>query len=107
MAVIHREKSCSCIRGTSYLIARDALPVLTVSQEQLKVQQPDLEKALVKVVLAPEPYPAPGRAIRNLVARCLVVMCTRGETRTLFDTLQAFLKIVGDFKAYDRDTNKM
>ena len=52
-------------------------------------------------------HPAPGRAIRNLVGRCLIALYTRGETRTLFDTMQSFLKIVGDVKAVDKDANKM
>ncbi|KAF8184200.1 armadillo-type protein [Pholiota molesta] len=73
----------------------------------LKPQQPDLEKTFIKIVSAAEPYPAPGRAIRNLVGRCLVTLYTRSETRTLFDTLQAFLRIVGDFKANDRDVVKI
>jgi hypothetical protein len=53
------------------------------------------------------PTPTPGRALRNLVGRCLVALYTRGETRTLFDTMQAFLKIVGDLKAVDNEANKM
>lgn len=76
------------------------------AQQHLKSVQGDLEGTLVKIITAPEPYPPPGRALRNLVGRCLVALYTRGETRTLFDTLQAFMKIVGDFKAPDKDTNK-
>ena len=76
-------------------------------QEYLKSRQSDLEAALVNVIKAPEPYPTPGRALRNLVARCLITLYTRAESRTLFDTLQAFMAIVGDFKVQDKDTNKM
>lgn len=61
----------------------------------------------MKIISAPEPYPPPGRAIRNLVGRSLVSIYTRCETRTLFDTLQAFLRIVGDFKSNERDVVKM
>ncbi|KAG5643615.1 hypothetical protein DXG03_000582 [Asterophora parasitica] len=75
--------------------------------QQLKGVQANIERTLVKIVTAPEPYPPPGRALRNLVGRCLVALYTRGETRTLFDTLQAFMKIVGDFKAADKETNKI
>lgn len=35
------------------------------------------------------------------------MLYTKGETRTLFDALQSFVKIVGDFKAQDKDVNKM
>ncbi|KAK0239818.1 clathrin-coated vesicle protein [Armillaria nabsnona] len=73
----------------------------------LKAKQADIEATLVKIVTAPSPFPAPGRAIRNVVARCLVSLYTRSETRTLFDTIQAFLKIVGDSKTADKDTRRM
>jgi hypothetical protein len=37
-----------------------------------------------------------------------VELYVRGETRTMFDTVQAFMKIAGDFKApTDRDGSKM
>ncbi|KAJ7157551.1 clathrin-coated vesicle protein [Mycena crocata] len=75
--------------------------------EQLKSKQADVESALVKVVLAQDPYPTPGRALRNCVARCFVALYTRGETRTLFDTLQAFIKVIIDFKTPDRDSHKI
>jgi hypothetical protein len=66
-----------------------------------------LEPTLVKVIVAPEPYLPPGRALRNLAARSFVALYTQGETRTLFDTLQAFMKVMGDFKTPDKDINKM
>ncbi|KAF8074912.1 clathrin-coated vesicle protein, partial [Lyophyllum atratum] len=78
-----------------------------ISPKDLKGIQANIESTLVKIVTAPEPYPAPGRALRNLVARCLVAMYTRGETRTLFDTLQAFMKIVGEMKAAVREATKI
>ncbi|KAH0586658.1 hypothetical protein H2248_007874 [Termitomyces sp. 'cryptogamus'] len=79
-----------------------------VTAQHLKTVQVELESTLVKVITAPEPYPAPGRALRNIASRCLVALYTRGETKTLFDTLQAFMKIVGDFKtASDKETSKI
>ncbi|CAK5267776.1 unnamed protein product [Mycena citricolor] len=77
------------------------------SMDHLKAKQSDLESTLVKVVLAQDPYPMPGRVLRNSVARCLVALYTRGETRTLFDTLQAFMKVIIDFKTPDRDSHKI
>ncbi|KAK0495924.1 clathrin-coated vesicle protein [Armillaria luteobubalina] len=73
----------------------------------LKAKQADIEVTLVKIITAPSPFPAPGRGIRNVVARCLVSLYTRSETRTLFDTIQAFLKIVGDSKTADKDTRRI
>ncbi|KAJ7675207.1 armadillo-type protein [Mycena rosella] len=81
--------------------------IADASAEHLKAKQGDLETTLVKVVLAQDPYPIPGRALRNCVARCLVALYTRGETRTLFDTLQAFIKVIIDFKTPDRDSHKI
>ncbi|KAG6887575.1 hypothetical protein C0992_011744, partial [Termitomyces sp. T32_za158] len=79
----------------------------TADQQHLKTVQAKLEGTLVKIITAPEQYPAPGRALRNIAGRCLVTLYTRGETRTLFDTLQVFMKVVGDFKATDKETIKM
>lgn len=76
-------------------------------QDQLKTKQTDLEKTLIKIISAPDPYPSPGRALRRPVARCLIALYTRIETRTLFDTIQVFLKIVGEFKAVVKDAVKM
>lgn len=71
----------------------------------MKAKQSSLEDSLINVISSPTP--TPGRALRNLVGRCLVALYTRGETRTLFDTMQAFLKIVSDLKAVDKEINKM
>lgn len=77
-------------------------------QSDLKAKQGDIEKALIKVVASPDPYPTPGRAFRNLIGKCFVEMYVRGETRTMFETVQAFMKIAGDFKApTDKDGSKM
>ncbi|KAF8998676.1 armadillo-type protein [Cyathus striatus] len=51
---------------------------------------------------------SPGRAIRELVGRCLVGMYTRGETRSMFDIVQSCMRIVGDFKSLsERDASKI
>jgi hypothetical protein len=75
----------------------------TIPIGDLKPKQGELEQTFLKIISAAEGYPPPGRALRNLVARSLVVMYTRGETRTLFDTLQAFLRLVGDVKNLEKD----
>ncbi|KAF7331836.1 Clathrin-coated vesicle protein [Mycena kentingensis (nom. inval.)] len=81
--------------------------VKNATPDYLKTKQSLVEGALVKVVLAQDPYPIPGRALRNCVARCFVLLYSRGETRTLFDTLQSFMKVVIDFKGADRDLYKI
>ncbi|KAJ7637580.1 clathrin-coated vesicle protein [Mycena polygramma] len=81
--------------------------IADATAEHLKAKQADVEASLTKVVLAQDPYPVPGRALRNCVARCFVALYTRGETRTLFDTLQAFIKVIIDFKTPDRDSHKI
>lgn len=66
-----------------------------------------MEATLLKIVTSPEVYPSPGRPIRNLVAKCYVAIYSRGETRTLYDNIQAFLKILGDSKAPNKDSSRM
>lgn len=80
----------------------------TAPPEDIKVAQKDLEASLINVVTSREPYPVPGRALRNLVASCFLVLYTRGDSKNMFDTLIAFLKVAGDFKApADRDQHKI
>jgi hypothetical protein len=60
------------------------------------------------VISSRESYPVPGRALRNLVASCFLTLYARGDSKNMFDTLIAFLKVAGDFKApADRDQHKM
>ena len=61
----------------------------------------------MKIISASQGYPPPGCALQNLVGRSLVVLYTRGETRTLFDTLQALLRLVGDVGNLDKDVLKV
>ncbi|OSD03664.1 ARM repeat-containing protein [Trametes coccinea BRFM310] len=75
--------------------------------DHLKACQADLEASLVKVVTAPEPYPLPGRPIRRLVASCLKALYMRGETKSLFDTIQAFLKILSETKPPAKESSRI
>jgi len=68
------------------------------SYSSLKASQSHLEETMLKVIEAQEPYPTPGRSLRKLVSRCLVLLYTRGDSRSLFDTLQRLLKLVVDLK---------
>lgn len=76
-------------------------------QEELKTTQADLEASLIKIVTAPEPFPLPGRPVRRLVANCLKALYTRGETRTLFDTIQAFLKLLAETKPPAKESSRV
>ncbi|KAI0688492.1 clathrin-coated vesicle protein [Cytidiella melzeri] len=73
------------------------------SADDLKESQKPLVDALLKVITAPEPYPSPGRPIRQLVAQCFAQIYTKGDTRSLFDTVQALLKIPLDPKLVSKD----
>lgn len=57
------------------------------------------ETKLLKVIAGQSPYPVPGRPFRQLAARCLVHLYTRGESRTLYDTLQTLLRSVSEVKS--------
>ena len=73
-------------------------------QDTLKSVQPAIEATLLKCITAVSPFPIPGRPIRALVARCFLAIYARGETRTMYDTVQAGLKIAGDTKPTERDS---
>ncbi|KZT18252.1 clathrin-coated vesicle protein [Neolentinus lepideus HHB14362 ss-1] len=75
--------------------------------DDLKSHQSDFESILTNIIKGTAPYPPPGRPLRNLVARCLISLYSLTEARTLFDTLQKFMAIVGDLKAADRDSSKI
>ncbi|KAF8584408.1 ARM repeat-containing protein [Ramaria rubella] len=74
-----------------------------VPMDVLKPAQSNLESTLLNIAKGVDPFPIPGRPTRHLVARCFVAIYTRGETRSLFDTLQALVKVAGETKQLDRD----
>lgn len=74
---------------------------------ELKAKQAEIEETLLKIISSPDKYPSPGRAYRRAIGRCFVTLYTRGETRTMFDSLQVLMKLVGDFKVVDKDTSKI
>ncbi|KDQ17281.1 hypothetical protein BOTBODRAFT_106006 [Botryobasidium botryosum FD-172 SS1] len=73
------------------------------TQDVLKSSQSQLEATLLKAITSVAPFPPPGRPIRNLVARCYISLFTRGETKSVFDVIQALLKVAGDPKSTDKD----
>ncbi|KAG2033122.1 armadillo-type protein [Suillus americanus] len=77
------------------------------STETLKETQASVEVTLLKVLIPSEPYPSPGRPLRNLAARCLLVLYHRGESRSLFDTLRVLLKPASEIKATDKDSTRI
>ncbi|EJD52751.1 ARM repeat-containing protein [Auricularia subglabra TFB-10046 SS5] len=64
----------------------------------LKPAQASLETTLIKIATAADPYPVPGRSVRNLVGRCLVALYLKAETRSMFDTMQTFFKAASELK---------
>ena len=92
----------------SHHVIVTVLSLLIASQDDIKTAQKDLEASLLDVISPREPYPVPGRALRNLVASSILILYTRGDSKNMFDTLIAYLKIASAFKApADRDQHKM
>ncbi|KAH9922323.1 clathrin-coated vesicle protein [Epithele typhae] len=81
--------------------------VKKATPEQLKANQTALEEDMVKIVTAPESFPLPGRPVRRLVASCLKTLYTRGETKSLYDTSQAFLKLLAETKPPAKESSRM
>ncbi|KAJ3277917.1 hypothetical protein HK104_002844, partial [Borealophlyctis nickersoniae] len=61
-------------------------------KDTVKAAQANLEKTLLKYLTIGTPKPT--RPIRQLIARCFVVIYSTGDTRTLFDTLAATQAVV-------------
>ncbi|QRV99686.1 HEAT repeat protein [Ceratobasidium sp. AG-Ba] len=92
--------------GEIYLLqwlssAEKALHTLPV--DTVKAAQADTERVLLKAVAATPPFPVPGRPIRALIARSLLALYARAETRSLYDAVHACLKIAGETKVSERD----
>lgn len=66
-----------------------------------KTSQAIYESKILKLVSSVPPFPQAGRPFRILAAKCLVLLYIRGETRTLFDTMQTLVKIIADQKESD------
>lgn len=80
---------------------------LLCSQDDLKATQEALEGTLLNVLSGSGPYPPPGRPLRNLVARCFVALYSRGNTKSLFETLQALFKTAGEQKIATQDISRV
>jgi hypothetical protein len=61
----------------------------------------------MKIALAKDSHTAPGRPVRNLLAKCYVSLYGKGDTRTVFDTINTFLKFAADAKIIDKDSSKV
>ncbi|KAG0172348.1 hypothetical protein DFQ30_010665 [Apophysomyces sp. BC1015] len=70
--------------------------------DTLKHSQPLLEKTLLKLISLATAKPR--RPIRFLIGRCFVLLYTRGETRSLFDTVTALHSLIAASKNIDKET---
>ncbi|GAA95618.1 uncharacterized protein L969DRAFT_15542 [Mixia osmundae IAM 14324] len=71
------------------------------SIELVRACQTNLEQTLLRLIagiaptspttVEPVPMPRPGRPLRQFVARCFIVLYTRAETKTLFDTVRKLI----------------
>lgn len=77
--------------------------IFIVLQDFVKSHQVQLETTLLDIARGVDLYPHPGRPIRQAVARCFISLYSRGETRTLFDSLQALVKVTVDQKPGEKD----
>ncbi|KAL2916610.1 hypothetical protein HK105_203722 [Polyrhizophydium stewartii] len=69
------------------------------SKDALKPHQAALEKLLLKYLASP--FVKPSRPIRELIARCLVMMYHKGDQRSLFDSLAAAQTMLANKKLDD------
>ncbi|KAI9022185.1 hypothetical protein CLU79DRAFT_175490 [Phycomyces nitens] len=74
----------------------------SINIDILKKAQPLLEKTLLKLISLATAKPR--RPIRFLIGRCFVLLYTRGDTRSLFDTVTALHSLVGASKNIDKET---
>lgn len=79
------------------------ISLMKSSQDLLKPAQAKLESVLLSMAKGTEPFPLPGRPMRHLVARCFIALYSRGETRSLFDTLLALIKVASETKQTLKD----
>ncbi|RUP46507.1 armadillo-type protein [Jimgerdemannia flammicorona] len=73
----------------------------TVNQDVLRRSQYVLEKTLLRITALSSVKPR--RPIRRLLARAFVLLYTRGETRTLFDTVTALHSLVNAGKNVEKE----
>ncbi|KAI8641511.1 armadillo-type protein [Parasitella parasitica] len=74
----------------------------TVDVELLKMAQPIIEKTLFRLISLVTAKPR--RPIRFLIGRCYVILYTRGDTRTLFDSVTALHSLISANKNIDKET---
>ena len=92
------------------LVAPNALTELYLLTLVLGGNQAPLrhfEATVQKITLAKDSHTASGRPIHNLLAKCYVSRYGKGDTRTMFDTINTFLKFAADAKINDKDSSKV
>ncbi|CAG8601056.1 5210_t:CDS:10, partial [Ambispora leptoticha] len=76
-----------------------------ITKETLKDSQANLEKQLLKFISLSSPKPH--RPIRQIIARCFIIIYKNGDTRTLFDTITALQSLIGTGKGTGEKETKM
>lgn len=61
-----------------------------------------MEKSLFRLISLATVKPR--RPIRFLIGRCYIILYTRGDARTLFDTVTALHSLIGANKNIDKET---
>ncbi|KAI8967355.1 hypothetical protein BDF20DRAFT_900626 [Mycotypha africana] len=76
--------------------------IKTTEIDVLKKSQPVIEKTLLQLISLTTAKPR--RPIRFLIGRCFVILYTRGDTRTLFDTVTALHSLINAKKDVEKET---
>ncbi|KAG2213412.1 hypothetical protein INT47_009085 [Mucor saturninus] len=76
--------------------------IKAIDADLLKKSQPFIEKTLFRLISLATAKPR--RPIRFLIGRCYVILYTRGDSRTLFDTVTALHSLISANKNIDKET---
>ncbi|KAG2232739.1 hypothetical protein INT48_009265 [Thamnidium elegans] len=76
--------------------------IKTIDVDVLKKSQPFIEKTLFRLISLATAKPR--RPIRFLIGRCYVILYTRGDSRTLFDTVTTLHSLISANKNIDKET---
>lgn len=74
-------------------------------KETVKTIQTNLEKQLLKFMSFTSPKPS--RPIRQLIARCFVIIYIKGDSRTLFDTITTLQTVINAGKGAGEKEKKL
>ncbi|PWN53232.1 hypothetical protein IE53DRAFT_199598 [Violaceomyces palustris] len=85
------------IRSVQSQFEESLLSLLSANQQNAAGSNaPGSSSPSTKAPPTPSNYPKPARPARHLIARCFILLFTKTESRSLFDTLQSLVRVAGD-----------